>query len=72
MAKSKLEKQQEASERLKTREKRNPQDQLAILDKKFGKDQGASKERERLKKAIEENLNKKTEKKEKKDKSKKE
>lgn len=41
-------KRQEANERQQKRNKRSPQDQIAVLDKKFGKDTGASKERAKL------------------------
>lgn len=46
--KSKLEKQKEAEARLKIRSKRSHKDQLDHLDAKFGKDQGAAKERNKL------------------------
>ena len=46
-----------AQERKEVTDNRTPQEQLARLDAKFGKDNGASKERSRLKKKIE-NANK--------------
>jgi len=55
--KSKLEKQKEAEARFKIRAKRSPKDQLDHLDSIFGKNQGASKERNRLI-ALMQNLNK--------------
>lgn len=51
--KSKLEKNKEAEERAKARSKRSHKDQLALLDAKFGSNQGAAKERARLKGLIE-------------------
>lgn len=43
----------EAEERNKVRAKRNPQEQLARLDKMLGEGKGAVKERKRLKEQIE-------------------
>lgn len=51
--KSKLEKQKEAEQRAKIRSKRSHKDQLDHLDAIFGKDQGAAKERAKLKALIE-------------------
>lgn len=48
MPKSSELKRQEAEERQSKRNKRNPQDQIALLDSMFGKDIGAKKERTRL------------------------
>lgn len=48
MSKSKELKRQEAEERQQKRSKRGPQDQIASLDAKFGKNVGAKKEREKL------------------------
>jgi hypothetical protein len=43
-----------AAERQEVRAKRTPQEQLKLLDDRFGEGKGATKERERLKAAIEE------------------
>lgn len=53
MRRSKLEKQKEAQERSSLRAKRSHNDQLAVLDSRLGKDQGAKKERSRLKLLLE-------------------
>lgn len=47
-AENKLERQQQALIRKHKRDKLSTIDQLAVLDKRFGVDQGASKERARL------------------------
>ena len=52
MPKSKLEKQKQAEERSKGRAKISHKDQMSHLDAKFGKDQGAAKERTRLSSLI--------------------
>lgn len=46
--KKKEEKQKEAKERQKAREQRTNEEQIAILDAKLGKGQGAKKERQKL------------------------
>ena len=46
-------------ENLKLREGRTDEDQLALLDSRFGKDLGAKRERSRLEKRIEERENEK-------------
>ena len=46
--KSKEVKQAEAAECQEARDKRSPQQQIAVLDARFGVGQGAKKERERL------------------------
>lgn len=46
--------QERAAERLKLAESRTPQEQLARLDKMFGNGKGATKERAKLEKKIEE------------------
>lgn len=56
MRRSKLEKNKEAEERADKRSKRSHKDQLAILDSKFGKGVGATKERERLNALLEKSL----------------
>tara|TARA_Y100000034_G_scaffold87658_1_gene105118 strand:- start:181 stop:384 length:204 start_codon:yes stop_codon:yes gene_type:complete len=61
--KRKLIKQQEAIERQKIRNKRSPQKQLDILNKKLGKNIGAIKERNRLSNEIQSNKSKNTSKK---------
>jgi hypothetical protein len=43
---------EDAEERNACREKRSPEDQIALLDKRLGKGKGARKERERLTKTI--------------------
>lgn len=43
---------QEAQERAEVRAQRSPQEQLAVLDKRLGKGQGAARERARLQKLI--------------------
>lgn len=43
----------EAQERAEVRAQRSPQEQLAILDKRLGKGQGAQRERARLQSIIE-------------------
>ena len=48
------ERQSSAKERKQRREKRSPQEQLALLDRRLGKGVGARKERARLKKLIKE------------------
>lgn len=55
-----------AKKNLEIRNKRTPVQQLAVLNSRLGKEQGAKKERERLLKLIEESKNKKEEIKEKK------
>ena len=47
--------QEAANARQQQRDKRTPKQQLALLDRRFGKGQGASKERARLQKEIEDN-----------------
>jgi ribosomal protein S12 methylthiotransferase accessory factor YcaO len=42
-----------ATERQEVRAKRTPQEQLKLLDDRFGEDKGATKERARLKAVIE-------------------
>jgi hypothetical protein len=58
MARSKVkgreERRERANERAEVAANRTPEEQLKRLDQKFGKDQGASKERLKLKKRIEE------------------
>lgn len=49
----KEEKRKRAEERQHARAMRTPQEQLALLDERLGKNQGAKLERERLKKLIE-------------------
>ena len=56
--KRKLIKQQEAKIRQKVRNKRSPKEQLEVLNKKFGKNVGAKKERERLLNEINNNKTK--------------
>jgi hypothetical protein len=58
MRRSKLEKQQQAEDRNKARSKRSPQDQISRLDSIFGAGLGATKERTRLQKIIEGNIEK--------------
>jgi hypothetical protein len=53
-------KREEANARQKERDKLTPQEQLAKLDRMFGKDVGATKERLRLHKAITETADKKS------------
>ena len=53
MRRSKLEKQKEAQERSALRAKRSHNDQLALLNSRLGKDQGAKKERSKLKILLE-------------------
>lgn len=50
-----------AKKNLEIRNKRTPVQQLAVLNSRLGKEQGAKKERERLLKLIEESKNKKEE-----------
>lgn len=52
--KGKEERRERANERAEVAANRTPEEQLKRLDQKFGKDQGASKERLKLKKRIEE------------------
>lgn len=51
--KTKAQKQSEASKRAEKREERTPKQQLARLNRKFGKNKGAQRERERLTKIME-------------------
>jgi hypothetical protein len=57
-----------ALKNLEIRKKRTPIQQIAVLNSRLGKEQGAKKERERLLKLIEESKNQKEEVKEKKEK----
>jgi hypothetical protein len=50
-----------ANKNSEIRKKRTPIQQIIVLDSKFGKNQGAKRERERLLKIIEEAKNKKEE-----------
>jgi len=51
--------QQIVEENFKLREERSDEDQLALLDSRFGKSTGAKRERSRLEKRIEERNEKK-------------
>jgi len=55
----KRQKQEEALERQAVRDKMSPQQQLAELDKVFGEDNGAEKERERLMRQVSKQIAKK-------------
>lgn len=66
MPKNKELKKQEAEKRQQNRDKRSPQDQVAVLDSKFGKDLGAKKERAKLISLLNKKEEKQQEKKEKK------
>ena len=60
-----------ANKNLEARKKRSPIQQIAVLNSRLGKDEGAKREREKLLKLIEEEKNKKEEKTEVKEKKKK-
>ena len=51
-----------ATKNLEIRKKRTPIQQIAVLNSRLGKEEGAKKERERLLKLIEDSKNKKEEK----------
>ena len=53
--KNKEQKREEAKERRKIRNNRSPQEQLRLLDKKYGKGLGSRKERLRLSEKIKKN-----------------
>ena len=53
MNRHKLKKQEEAQERKAKRKTRSAKEQIHILDKRFGKNQGAKKERHKLVAEIE-------------------
>ena len=55
----KEERRQTVEENFEAREKRTDEDQLALLDIRFGKDQGARRERMRLLKKIKKRKNEK-------------